>query len=176
MAHYTALHQIDQESGKTEPDISGRPDLSQSFSRFKWFAGGFCAAIATALVFTILYNAFDARRNQPGLIPDCKRFVEKISTSNIIQSQALTLNFDRTRSFQTWPIQIQHDGGKICVCGPWIGLNLYIRISVWRPVVHHGHIFVEDAARFSLKPGIPVSAHGERLIVSGLHGLHCLVS
>ncbi|KIM96587.1 hypothetical protein OIDMADRAFT_58898 [Oidiodendron maius Zn] len=40
--------------------------------------------------------------------------------------------------------------------------------------VHHGHVFVDDASRYSLDPGIPVSAHGERLIVSGLHGLHCL--
>ncbi|KAH8807264.1 hypothetical protein F5884DRAFT_856848 [Xylogone sp. PMI_703] len=44
----------------------------------------------------------------------------------------------------------------------------------WYTMLHHGHIYVDDATRYSLKPGIPVSKHGERLIISGLHGLHCL--
>ncbi|KAB8276946.1 hypothetical protein BDV30DRAFT_235189 [Aspergillus minisclerotigenes] len=49
-----------------------------------------------------------------------------------------------------------------------------VSTRLWHDMLHHGHIFVDDATRYSMKPGIPVSENGERLIVSGLHGLHCL--
>jgi hypothetical protein len=44
-------------------------------------------------------------------------------------------------------------------------------------LVHHGHVYVQDATRLGMGPGIPVAdGKGERIIVSGFHGLHCLVS
>lgn len=73
MENYTAVNQTEDELEKSSLDYLSESGFGRPRSPYLFFASGFVAAVLTALILVVSYQAINSGTGQPpGLIPDCK--------------------------------------------------------------------------------------------------------